>query len=512
VLYVVAAAFAAPATELVRRHGFKVRCTEVLGPVGMDPEFARQFEFDPNHWMQTPERVLKERELAAYRASLLVDLGTREPNEWIKKQAPTYVLNSLARVMGDGPLPDFRHVRSVGGAWTAEVQDFVAANYPAIQLPGQARKFWEEAHDLSPAQAPVIASLLTANGDPLWWKDFAARVRDQFQADVRWMRWNRSYATVRSDEAPAGSPEFRVHEQFQVEIDVPRVPRYLYGDLDAILRLATGYIETFGGPTDREISHLTECLVCNRTTGPLFIEAADVQLAGGADLCSLCAEAVRYGSTYGFDKEGDMVESVKWALRSLTSEFGGPPLRRRLSEPLRGDDRAISATSRMCLPYEFASTAGFKADAVRRTWTDWLREAGVITGDYRPSRGVLSIAKDGHKVRSLLERNIDDWFTSNAIPHQPEPPYPWHATLNTTGLRADWELEDGTFVEAAGMLTDRNYAHKIALKVELAESLGLSLMVIGDSDLGRLPVIFHQFLARDERTGPSGGSPRRGRI
>lgn len=507
VLYVVAEAFGAPSVELINRHGFEVNRSEVVAPIGTtDPEFARQFQFGPDYRMQTPERIHMGLERAAYRSSLVRDLGTREPNQRIRKNAPSYVLRSLARVMGDGPLPNFSHARSLGGAWTAEVQEFVAANYPPIQLPDEAKDFWGDAKGLSSAQAPVIAALLTANGDPAWWRAFARRVRDRFQADFRWMRWNRFFTTVQSEQAPADSPEFQVHKEFQIEIDVPSVPSHLYGDLDAILRLASGYLDRFGGPADQEVSRLTECLVCNRTTGPLFIEAADVQLAGGADVCSLCSDAVRHGSTHGFGKDGDTVEAVKWALRNLTTEFGGPPLRRRLSEPLGGEDRATSAISRMCLPYEFASTAGFEADTVRRTWTDWLREAGVIEDDYRPSRGVLTVAKDGHKVRSLLERNVDDWFTANSVPHKPEPPYPRHATLNTTGLRADWELEDGTFVEAAGMLADRDYAHKIAVKVELAEILGLNLVVVSDADLGRLPELFSRFLASDA----SGGSAKRG--
>ena len=73
-------------------------------------------------------------------------------------------------------------------------------------------------------------------------------------------------------------------------------------------------------------------------------------------------------------------------------------------------------------------------------WTDWLAHAGLLTDGVRTGRGVAVTAKDGHLCRSLLERQIDDFFHDNGIVHEPEPPYPFDAELNLNGYRADWKL------------------------------------------------------------------------
>ena len=75
---------------------------------------------------------------------------------------------------------------------------------------------------------------------------------------------------------------------------------------------------------------------------------------------------------------------------------------------------------------------------------------------------------------------MDDWFTANEISHECEPRWPRHPEFNPSGAkRADWLLEDGTYVECAGMLQDKDYAKKITLKQHLAKDLGLSLIVVG---------------------------------
>jgi hypothetical protein len=61
------------------------------------------------------------------------------------------------------------------------------------------------------------------------------------------------------------------------------------------------------------------------------------------------------------------------------------------------------------------------ADRKSYAWTDWLARAGLLTEGFRTSRGVTVMAKDGHICRSLLERQIDDFFYDNGIEHETEP-------------------------------------------------------------------------------------------
>ena len=49
----------------------------------------------------------------------------------------------------------------------------------------------------------------------------------------------------------------------------------------------------------------------------------------------------------------------------------------------------------------------------------------------------------------------------NGIWHSLEPRYPFDPELNRNGSRADWLLADGTFVEAAGLMTDVYYREKM---------------------------------------------------
>lgn len=68
--------------------------------------------------------------------------------------------------------------------------------------------------------------------------------------------------------------------------------------------------------------------------------------------------------------------------------------------------------------------------------------------------------------------------------------------FNTTGLRADWRLADGTFVEALGLMTKEAYAAKVTRKRELARHHGLRLVTVTAEDLNRLSEIFADWLPK----------------
>lgn len=127
-----------------------------------------------------------------------------------------------------------------------------------------------------------------------------------------------------------------------------------------------------------------------------------------------------------------------------------------------------------------------------RGWATWLARAGVLGDGWRPSRGYVSVAADGHLCRSLFERIIDDYLWATGIAHEPEPQYPYDAELNPYGYRADWRLGDGRFVEAAGLMSETAYAKKMARKRELAARHGLELLVLTEADLVQLNEAFRR--------------------
>lgn len=129
-----------------------------------------------------------------------------------------------------------------------------------------------------------------------------------------------------------------------------------------------------------------------------------------------------------------------------------------------------------------------------RTWTEWLQLADLLKDGVRSSMGTVTVATDGHLCRSLFERHVDDFLHHRGVVHEPEPHYPRHPELNTTGLRADWRLADGTFVEALGLMERQEYAAKVARKRELARLAGLRLVTVTAQDLHRLPEVFADWL------------------
>ncbi|MEU7673572.1 hypothetical protein AB0C42_01990 [Micromonospora taraxaci] len=235
-------------------------------------------------------------------------------------------------------------------------------------------------------------------------------------------------------------------------------------------------------------------------------------------LCGTTAHSTRSGLTYCFDccilagqgvlrdngTDGPWTDATIWAIRRLAEiEFSGPPSKGQLARiSLTDPDLADEAMlCRFLIPRTNSLTA--RPGRRRRTWTDWLKVAGLLAEASRPARGILSVATDGHLCRSMFERHIDDFLHHHGIAHEVEPHYPRHHLLNTTGLRADWLLGDGTYVEALGMLEQDAYAAKVQRKTELANLFDIRLITVQPQDLHRLPEIFADWIPRLTPSVPS---------
>jgi hypothetical protein len=214
--------------------------------------------------------------------------------------------------------------------------------------------------------------------------------------------------------------------------------------------------------------------------------------------CANCSREATEGlfNDRGFDE--DWNGAVIWALQTLAEiEFGGPPALSQLKKlPADGPNSDLLMLCRMLTSRRGWTEMGSQRKAY--AWTDWLAEAGLLTEGIRTSRGITVMAKDGHLCRSLLERQIDDFFYDHGIAHEPEPPYPFDPEMNVGGCRADWKLSDGTFVEALGFINDSVYMEKAERKIKLAARHQIPVITLNSVDIANLPFIFAKWLPAED--------------
>ena len=212
--------------------------------------------------------------------------------------------------------------------------------------------------------------------------------------------------------------------------------------------------------------------------------------AGGEDCCPRCVASGLNGVLVDQGITATWEHDAIWAIQRMTEEeFGGPPSLNQLRAPLEGDRvaRLRALARRILTPREpDVMMSAMRPNRPLRSWIDWLEAAEVLTDGYRAGRGTWTRATDGHRCRSLFERHVDDFMSLHGIAHEVEPAYPLDQELNTTGLRADWKLADGTFVEALGLANNPQYDAKWRRKQELAHMHGIRLVGLFPDDLVRL--------------------------
>ncbi|MGW0120600.1 hypothetical protein [Streptomyces sp. NPDC003327] len=245
----------------------------------------------------------------------------------------------------------------------------------------------------------------------------------------------------------------------------------------------------FGAPVDT--GRRGPCRLCGRSAQ---------SARPGLFYCHRCCGLALGGVLRDNGADGEWTEAVTYALRRLAEiEFSGPPSLAQLarvsvpfSDPALVDEVLLC---RFLLPRPGSTVLSTRPERRARTWPEWLQLAGLLVDGVRTAMGTVTTATDGHLCRSLFERHVDDFLHHRGIAHEPEPHYPHHPELNTTGLRADWRLADGTFVEALGLMEREAYAAKVERKRELAAVFGLRLVTVTAADLDRLPEVFAEWVA-----------------
>lgn len=135
------------------------------------------------------------------------------------------------------------------------------------------------------------------------------------------------------------------------------------------------------------------------------------------------------------------------------------------------------------------------------TWHGALAASGVLgDGTERMSRGVRSIAEDGHLCLSYGERTIDDWLHKQGIAHTREPPYPG------TNYRGDFLVGD-LIIEYLGLHGKPDYDARSAAKRRAAERAGLEVFEITPRTLGDWDALATRLARRPARWTPT-ATPR----
>lgn len=91
-------------------------------------------------------------------------------------------------------------------------------------------------------------------------------------------------------------------------------------------------------------------------------------------------------------------------------------------------------------------------------------------------------AKDGHKVKSGLELQVDNWLSDHNLSHIYEP------CLGATNYKADF-LVGGTYIEIWGIIGNDHYEEKRQKKLQVYANFNLNLVSIFPDDFPQLQVL-----------------------
>lgn len=230
-----------------------------------------------------------------------------------------------------------------------------------------------------------------------------------------------------------------------------------------------------------------QCPLCGDRTHLNCITPWMVSYLGPPRWCARCSHT--YFGTWPHSKKSAIA-----ALRHYADVAGFVPAQwgTTLTVPTDVSDvqRDTIMAARMALPYK-----GNLQRIGLNPWANYVDAAGLASESQLRARGTQTRATDGHWCRSLFECEIDNFMTRHRISHEPEPLWPAHPQYNASGRRrADWRLDDGTLIEAAGMMASPDYAAKMRAKQHLAREAGIPLLVILPQDLPRLHLTFMPWL------------------
>jgi hypothetical protein len=470
---VVTHAWSQPVARLLKRHGFDVERVYSRADLPDDldnAEVRSALAWDPGTWI--PDTDAFRTEYVATRltedARALVPAAVAEAVErsWRYRTAHSWQRRRGPELWDDA----------------ASIEALLAAT-PSVGLPPEADAALRHAQAISQGHAALLAAIELSRVAPAWWDELPwSPIGSVLAPDDARAKRSRLALLLPEERARCGQPAL---SDLIVSVDFrsPRLPRA--GDDDYLARLLLAAAEFW---RDRGVRPSTsdttrQCSLCGTPFDGTSTDLSDLVMTGANRYCAACLGSVAW---YAVDTGDGGPLPTDWAIEAiqlLADVHGGPVAREQMLAPVAAID--VRETDRQVL-----LRIALVEYAQGGSWYELQRVAGVIGDEWRPSFGTYCTATDGHACRSLFERHIDDFLSSAGIMHDTEPLYPFDPELNTTGLRADWRLDDGTLVEAAGMLESPSYAAKIALKQKIADRNDIRLVVVTPADLRDLDGVF----------------------
>jgi hypothetical protein len=242
----------------------------------------------------------------------------------------------------------------------------------------------------------------------------------------------------------------------------------------------------------------TTCLLCQQR----FIESslpAPLIDRLGIDNLDFCAPCLRDTVIQGSGNSSASKEDICKYLQELAVLLGHVPTQNfgEGATDLLDFNTAERSAILKCLR-EKPTLARVKT--VFGSWLSALIIAGILEdGTRKTSRGIQSIAKDGHVCLSLGEKTIDDFLYLNGISHDKEPRYP------EGNYRADF-LVNGVFIEYFGLAGNPDYDTRAREKVRICKKHGITLIALYPQDLVNHRKLTGKLLPLKEK-GKKGSEP-----
>ena len=217
------------------------------------------------------------------------------------------------------------------------------------------------------------------------------------------------------------------------------------------------------------------CPLCNER----FIEdSLPIPLIERLEIDNLdfCAPCLRDTVLQGTGNKSASAEDIKKYLIALSETIGRVPTQ-NFGEGVT-DLLTFSTGEREVLLRLFKEKP--TTNRVKELFGSWLNaliQAGVLEdGTRKTSRGIHTIAKDGHVCLSLGEKTIDEFLYEHGINHEKEPRYP------EGNYRGDFKV-GAAFIEYFGLTGNPDYDAKTKEKIRLCKKHKITLVALYPEDL-----------------------------
>ena len=248
-----------------------------------------------------------------------------------------------------------------------------------------------------------------------------------------------------------------------------------YAWYNVLMYFAAARAERLGITKNIRGPKIKRCLLCEHEFSEDSLPVPLIERLGvdELDFCAPCLSSTVYQGT------GDNAATrtaVLAHLKCLSEVIGRVPPQ-SFGEGVI-DLRELDRNDRVALLKLFRKKPTTKrVKALFGSWLNALIKAGVLEhGTRKTSRGVQTLAVDGHVCFSLGEKTIDDFLHRRGIRHVREPQYP------EGRYRGDFKVGE-VLIEYFGLAGDAAYDKKIQEKKRICDERGISLIAIYAQDL-----------------------------